>query len=78
MVTKFFLVSASILLLAVAFHLGAQTARCDNPSEEHVVGVSTIGNMIYVITDSGHVYFSTNNGMKSVWTPMTRVPLPSP
>ena len=59
MLKRFFYASASILMLAAAYHLGASTATAQAPSNP-VVGMAE-GPLTLVVTATGDVYHGTNS-----------------
>lgn len=66
MLRKLFVVSASLLMLTLAYHLGASTATAQAPSNP-VVALS--GNTI-IVTANGDIYEGTNlsGGVPVIWT----------
>jgi hypothetical protein len=65
---KLFFASASILMLALAYHLGASTATAQAPSNP-VVGISNNN----VVTANGDVYTGTGTGSVELWTLVSNV-----
>lgn len=63
---RLFYVSASLFLLALAYHLGASTATAQAPSNP----VVAIGGNTIVVTANGDVYEGTNfsGGAPVTWT----------
>lgn len=61
---KLFLGSASVLMLALAYHLGASTATAQAPSNPiaNVAYVSWPGNGLVAMTTNGDSFFSSDNG----------------
>ncbi len=75
MARKFFLVSAGILMFALAYHLGATSATAQAPSNPVV---AAFGQAPVVVTANGDVY--QGNGFNGAWTKASNVfggPVPS-
>lgn len=60
MAKKFFLVCGGILMLGIAYTLGANTVVAQG-REQNVVGIAVYGNDAIAVTDEGDVYQATNN-----------------
>ena len=58
---RLFYASASILMLVVAYHLGASTARAQAPSNP-LVGIAAYSGALFGLTANGYVYSSGDNG----------------
>ena len=58
---RFFYVSAGILCLALAYHLGATTATAQAPSNP-VVGITDVTGGESAITANGDTYFTNTGG----------------
>lgn len=64
MLKKFCLASASVLMLAIAYHLGASTATAQAPGNP-VVGISA-GN--WVVTANGDIYVADGGNYQGPWS----------
>jgi hypothetical protein len=65
---RLFYLSASILMLALAFHFGYTTARAQAPGNP-IVGIAASANIVGVFvatTDNGDAYLTDNEG--TTWT----------
>lgn len=62
---KLFFASASVLMLALAYHLGASTATAQAPGNPiaNVAFVSWPGNGLVAMTTNGDSFFSSDNGV---------------
>jgi hypothetical protein len=61
MLRKVFYVSTSLLMLALAYHLGASTATAQAPSNPVVAVFTGIGDNLDVVTANGGVYGAYSN-----------------
>ena len=66
MAKKFFFVCGGILMLVIAFTLGANSVVAESEKGE-VEGIAVYGNDALVITTEGDVYQATNNETDN-WT----------
>lgn len=71
MAKKFFYVSAGLLMIAIAYHLGASTATAQAPSNP-VVGIAEAPYTI-VVTANGDVYHGTDSEGGGPWTRVSNV-----
>ena len=55
---RMFYASASVLMLALAYHLGAQTASAQTPGNPVVAAFQTTGGYLYAFTANGDVYYN--------------------
>lgn len=63
MAKKFFYVCGGLLMLALAYHLGATTATAQAPGNPVVSAYFSNQNLAnYAVTSNGDVYVSTNSG----------------
>jgi hypothetical protein len=69
---RLFYLSASILMLALAFHFGYATAKAQAPSNP-VVAAGGIGLGGWVITANGDIYQGTGAGSAETWTHFSNV-----
>jgi hypothetical protein len=78
-VRKFFYASAAILMLAIAYHLGASTATAQAAGTLADVHDTGLGS--YAVTPSGAVYFSFYGSLSAPaphWSPRGNISSPSP
>jgi hypothetical protein len=68
---RLFYLSASILMLSLAFHFGYATARAQAPSNPVVTGIE-LGSPI-VITANGDVYQGNGANSAQTWTHVSNV-----
>jgi hypothetical protein len=66
MAKKFFFVCGGIMMLVLAYTLGANSVVAQS-GERNVVGIAVYGNDAVVVTDEGDVYQATNNNADN-WT----------
>ena len=67
MAKKFFYVCAGLLMLAIAYHLGAGTATAQAPSNSVVAAQGGAGGVSTVWTANGDVYVSDNPASTAPW-----------
>jgi hypothetical protein len=64
MLKRFFYASASVLMLALAYHLGANSAAAQAPGNPVV---AAFGQSLAVVTANGDVYASDSNTYPGPW-----------
>jgi hypothetical protein len=79
MLKRFFYASVAVLMLAIAFHIGASTAH--SQAGGTIVDADDPGGGSWVVTSSGTVYFSiygSQNPSAPHWTPLGTIPATAP
>ena len=71
---RVFYASASVLMLALAYHLGAQTASAQAPGNPVVASFELNGSFVGgVVTANGDVYTTSISALDHGWTHRTNV-----
>jgi hypothetical protein len=67
MLKKLFYVSASILMLAASYYLGARNAGAQSPGSVQVIGPG-------MVISGGAVYYAQSPGLTPAWQAVTELP----
>lgn len=71
MAKKFFYVCAGVFLLALSYHLGAESAKAQGPTPGAQFGFAVdASNNMYVMTDDGNVFLRMHNGINGLAGPV--------